>query len=86
MNFEIITKRPEGMDSKTYKILRKESDKAIKDHLKGKLIHMSSALLPRLDKNKKVKQPVEWIGKTKGKTYVNEEKQAKHKIKLSSKQ
>ncbi len=59
---------------------------AIKEHTKGKkkgnLIHISSALIPKMDLEGGVelgpdKQPI-WIGKSKGTTYVKGEEEEEH--------
>jgi len=74
------SKRPEDMEFSLYKMAMKEQKLKVKQHKLGVFFHASAELIPRIGANGRIIVPVQWIGKTKGKTYVNKEKQEKRKV------
>lgn len=76
----VINERPAKMKFANYKEEQNNSRNQVKRYLKGTLFHKSSTLIPKLDSNGNIAQPLQYIGKTKGVTFVgkcDKEKAAK---------
>ena len=74
--------RPENMEFTLYKEALKSQTLKNRLHLKGTFEHISAQLIPKLNKDGKIMIPVQWIGKTKGTSYINHDKQEKRLIEL----
>jgi hypothetical protein len=74
--------RPENMEYELYVQVRRENKLMNKLDKLGTFHHVSASLIPKLGADGKMKVPVEWIGKTKGDTYENFEKQKSRKMEL----
>lgn len=68
---KIINERPAKMSFETYKEEQNNSRNRVKRYLKGTMFHHSASLIPKLNNvTGEVIQPIQYIGKTKGKTFV----------------
>ena len=67
--------RPSNMEYTLYREALKKQELQTKLKLIGTFQHISSQLIPKLGKDGKIIIPVQWIGKTKGKSFVNTNKQ-----------
>lgn len=76
------TPRPEGIPYDLYKEARKTFKLRERLYKMGTLEHISASLIPKLGDDGRIRVPVEWIGKTKGTTYENLEKQKTKKLEL----
>lgn len=74
--------RPEDMEYELYVQVRRENKLMNKLVKMGSFDHISATLIPKLGVDGKIRVPVEWIGKTKGDTYENLEKQRQRKLDL----
>ena len=74
--------RPENIEYELYKEARKQIKLKARLHKLGMLEHISASLIPKLGDDGRIRVPVEWIGKTKGTTYENLEKQKNRKLEL----
>lgn len=66
----VINERPAKMKFANYKEEQNDSRNQVKRYLKGALFHKSSTLIPKLDNNGNIAEPIQYIGRTKGVTFV----------------
>ena len=76
------SKRPEDMKFSLYKEALKEQNLKVNQHKLGMFFHVSAQLIPKIEKDGRITIPTQWIGKTKGKTYVNIEKQESRRLEM----
>ena len=75
-------KRPEDMEYSLYREALREQKRKVKQHKLGMFSHVSAELIPKIGKDGRLVVPTQWIGKTKGTSYVNVEKQEERKLEL----
>lgn len=78
----------EGETFKEYRQRQKIVKLAIKEYRKGKMFHVSSVLIPKTNEKGEVLigangLPV-WIGATRGRTYINENKKEGKNVKKNT--
>lgn len=77
-----IPVRPEKMEYELFVETRRQMNLTNRLNKMGSFHHISAELIPKLGEDGKLRIPVEWIGKTKGTTYENLEKQKQSKTEL----
>ena len=70
----IRNERLEGESFEDYKRRQKIVNKSIRLYRRGKMFHVSSILIPKMDKDGKIVTGLDgrpiWIGQTPGRTYI----------------